>query len=67
MRDENLPLAIERAAAWLHPRWPSVLVFGGLLLFWGACLAGDALPVEACFLGPGLMVAGTILRARQRG
>ncbi|MGA2143673.1 MAG: hypothetical protein ABSH49_01680 [Bryobacteraceae bacterium] len=66
MTDETLPIALERVAAWLHPRWPSVLVFGGLLLFWTACLASDALPIEAFFLGPGLMLAGAILRARQR-
>jgi hypothetical protein len=66
MTDETLPMALERVAAWLHPRWPSMLVFGGLLLFWTACLAGDVLPIVVFFLGPGLMLAGAILRARQR-
>jgi hypothetical protein len=66
MTNEIPPIAVERLAAWLHPRWPSMLVFGGLLLFWTACLASAVLPIEAFFLGPGLMVAGAILRARQR-
>ena len=65
MTDESLPIALERVAAWLHPRWPSVLVFGGLLLFWAACVASAALPIEAFFVGPGLMAGGTILRVRR--
>ena len=48
--------AIERAVA----SWPVCLFWGGLGLFWAACLSGDRLPVEAVLVGPLAMFAGIV-------
>jgi len=44
----------------LIERWPSCLIFVGLLLFWLACACGDRLPVEALLVGPAAMFAGIV-------
>ena len=46
--------------------WPRILVASGLFLFALACVAGESLPVESLFVGPGMMLAGVIMIARQR-
>jgi hypothetical protein len=55
-----------RWEVWVSERWPQVLIFAGLILFWAACLASDHLPVDALFFGPGLMMGGLILDASHR-
>jgi hypothetical protein len=44
--------------------WPRTLVASGLILFALACMAGERLPVESLFVGPGMMLAGVIMIAR---
>ncbi len=46
--------------------WPSILIVGGLVLYAAACIGGDALPFEAVFVGPVVMLSGLILRAKRR-
>jgi hypothetical protein len=46
--------------------WPRTLVASGLILFALACFAGESLPVESIFVGPGMMLAGVIMIARDR-
>jgi hypothetical protein len=50
-------------------RWPAVLVWSGMLLFWATCLYSDHLPEEALFVGPLTMLSGVLVGAynkRQR-
>ena len=55
-----------RLELWVVEYWPRILVACGLILFALACMAGDSLPVESVFVGPGLMLAGVIMIARGR-
>ena len=42
-------------------------VFGvGLILFWLTVWYGERLPIETLFAGPGMMLAGIVLRVRAR-
>jgi hypothetical protein len=45
---------------------PHTLIWGGMALFWLACLVGDLLPVEALWIGPSLMVFGVVLIERRK-
>jgi hypothetical protein len=55
-----------RPELWVTEYWPRILVASGLILFALACMAGESLPVESIFVGPGLMLAGVIMIARGR-
>lgn len=54
------PDPIERFAAWLLPRWPAYLMRFGFALFAVACVASSRLPIETIYIGPALMLAGTV-------
>jgi hypothetical protein len=43
-------------------RWPVVLMWGGMLLFWVACLYSEWLPVETLFIGPAMAAAGIVMK-----
>jgi hypothetical protein len=53
-------------AEWILDRWPELLVWSGLVLFWAACIWSERLPLEALLVGPALMVAGVILTVMNR-
>ena len=55
-----------RLQLWVTEYWPRTLVASGLILFALACMAGESLPVESIFVGPGMMLAGVIMIARDR-
>jgi hypothetical protein len=55
-----------RLELWGTKCWPKTLVAIGLILFAATCLAGESLPVESILVGPGLMLAGVIMIARDR-
>jgi hypothetical protein len=55
-----------RLEVWVTEYWPRILVASGLILFALACMAGESLPVESVFVGPGIMLAGVIMIARNR-
>ena len=55
-----------RLEFWVAEYWPRILVASGLILFGLACMAGESLPVESVFVGPGPMLAGVIMIARGR-
>jgi hypothetical protein len=42
-------------------RWPYIVIWAGLLLFWLACIDSVHLPFEAVLVGPVLMLAGVIM------
>jgi len=62
---EPLP-GIERFARWLLPRWPALLLRVGFALFAGACLANQRVPFECIYVGPAMMLAGTVLKVLER-
>jgi hypothetical protein len=51
---------------WILPRWPHIILWTGLLLFWFACIDSANLPLEAVFVGPVLMLAGIIMIQRSK-
>ena len=57
----ELPDPIERVGAWLVPRWPAYLQRAGFALFLLACVPSNRLPIETIYVGPALMLAGTVL------
>jgi len=46
---------------WVTERWPGVILHSGWILFGIACLNSARLPVEAMFVGPGMMAAGVCM------
>jgi hypothetical protein len=49
---------------WTVRQWPRVLLHAGWIVFGVACLNSARLPVEALFVGPGMMVAGVAMIER---
>jgi hypothetical protein len=47
-------------------RWPHIIIWTGLMLFWAACIESAHLPIEAVFVGPVLMLAGAVMLKRSR-
>jgi len=47
--------------AWAAEHWPAVILHTGWILFGIACLNSARLPVEALFVGPGMMAAGVAM------
>lgn len=60
------PDPIERFGAWLIPRWPAFLLRAGFVLFVVACVASNRLPLETIYVGPALMLAGTVSSLMRR-
>jgi hypothetical protein len=50
-----------RLLLWIIERWPHIIIWTGLLLFWVACIDSAHLPLEAVLVGPVLMLAGVIM------
>jgi hypothetical protein len=46
--------------------WPRCLVLSGAVLYAAGCLNSERLPVEALFVGPGIMFAGVVMIAGSR-
>lgn len=47
-------------------RWPALLLHAGWMVFAIACLSSARLPVEALLVGPGMMLAGAVMRERDK-
>jgi hypothetical protein len=47
-------------------RWPHIIFWTGLLLFWLACIDSAHLPFETVLVGPALMLAGVIMMVRDK-
>ena len=52
---------------WILQRWPHIILWTGLLLFWFACIDSARLPFEAVLVGPTLMLAGVVMIRRNKG
>jgi hypothetical protein len=55
-----------RRIAQILRTWPKCLVMGGAVLYAAGCLNIERLPVEALFVGPGMMLAGIGMMAAKR-
>ena len=71
MADHQLPGGEEqeqtpRLQLRLIERWPHIIIWTGLLLFWLACIDSTRLPLEAVLVGPVLMLAGAIMLRNKR-
>jgi hypothetical protein len=55
-----------RLLPWIIERWPHIIIWTGLLLFWFACIDSAHLPLEAVLIGPVLMLAGVIMLRNKR-
>jgi hypothetical protein len=55
-----------RLWSWVMNSWPHVIFRAGLLLFCLACIYSEDLPIEAVFVGPGLMLSGLIMIERNK-
>ena len=53
--------------SWVAVRWPAVILHAGWILFVIACLNSARLPVEALFVGPGMMAAGVAMIEYNKG
>ena len=62
-REEPAP----RLRLWILQRWPHIILWTGLLLFWFACIDSAQLPFEAVLVGPTLMLAGVVMIKRHKG
>jgi hypothetical protein len=51
---------------WTLRQWPRLLLHAGWVLFGIACLDSPRLPVEALFVGPGMMAAGVAMIERDK-
>jgi hypothetical protein len=51
---------------WTVYQWPKLLLHAGWVLFGIACLNSARLPVEALFVGPGMMAAGVAMIERNK-
>jgi hypothetical protein len=51
---------------WAVQQWPWLILHAGWVLFGIACLESLRLPVEALFVGPGMMVAGVAMIERNK-
>lgn len=51
---------------WIIERWPYIIFWTGLLLFWSACINLAHLPLEAVFVGPILMLSGVVMIKRNK-
>jgi hypothetical protein len=51
---------------WAVQQWPWLILHAGWVLFGIACLNSARLPVEALFVGPGMMVAGVAMIERNK-
>lgn len=56
-----------RLRIWILQRWPHIILWSGLLLFWLACIDSAQLPFEAVLVGPTLMLAGVVMIKRNKG
>jgi hypothetical protein len=52
----------EAFETWATRRWPGWLLHGGWALFAMACVNSARLPVEALFVGPGMMLAAVAVK-----
>jgi hypothetical protein len=57
---------MQRFDNWSVHQWPRLLLHAGWVLFGIACLNSARLPVEALFVGPGMMVAGVAMIERNK-
>jgi hypothetical protein len=51
---------------WIIKRWPQIMLWIGLFLFWLACVENAHLPFETVLVGPLLMLAGVIMMVRDK-
>jgi hypothetical protein len=57
---------MRRFESWTVYQWPKLLLHAGWLVFGIACLNSAGLPVEALFVGPGMMAAGVAMIERNK-
>jgi hypothetical protein len=57
---------MRRFENWTVYQWPKLLLHAGWVLFGVACLESARLPMEALFVGPGMMVAGVAMIERNK-
>jgi hypothetical protein len=55
---------IEQLGRWLLPRWHTILIASGFVLFVMACVS-DQLPEASLYVGPAIMLAGIIVMIRE--
>ena len=64
--DEQSEEARRRMYSRIAQHWPGFLISSGFLLFALACIDSDKLPTAALLVGPGMMVAGVVLKEQNR-